>query len=86
MAENVEAVEIPFEGTPLPGYFMTPAARAHDGRTVLILTGFDGTGEELYFQAAHAGLERGFNVLVGEGPGQVGCLRFHSELDVSTRL
>ena len=80
MAENVEAVEIPFEGKPLPGYFMTPAARAHDGRTVLILTGFDGTGEELYFQAAHAGLERGFNVLVAEGPGQVGCLRFHPEL------
>jgi pimeloyl-ACP methyl ester carboxylesterase len=80
MAENVEVVEIPFEGKALPGYFMTPAASAQNGRTVLILTGFDGTGEELYFQAARAGLERGFNVLVAEGPGQVGCLRFHPEL------
>ncbi|MGA8291890.1 MAG: alpha/beta hydrolase, partial [Rhodoplanes sp.] len=80
MAERIEAVEMPFEGITLPGYFMTPAAGAANGRTVLVLTGFDGTGEELYFQTAKAGLERGFNVLVGEGPGQVGCLRFHPKL------
>lgn len=80
MAERVEAVEIPFEGVMLPGYFMTPVTGAADGRTVLVLTGFDGTGEELYFQAAKAGLERRFNVLVAEGPGQVGCLRFHPTL------
>lgn len=80
VTENIEAIEVPFEGKPLPGYFMAPAAGAENGCTVLILTGFDGTGEELYFQAARAGLERGFNVLVAEGPGQVGCLRFHPEL------
>ncbi len=80
MSERIEAVMIPFEAGPLPGYFMTPTAGAAHGRTVLILTGFDGTGEELYFQAARAGLERGFNVLVAEGPGQVGCLRFHPKL------
>lgn len=83
MAERVEPVEIPFDGVMLPGYFMTPprsAEHAADGRTVLVLTGFDGTGEELYFQTAKAGLERGFNVLVGEGPGQVGCLRLNPTL------
>lgn len=80
MAERVEPVEMPFEGIKLPGYFMTPAGGAANGRTVLVLTGFDGTGEELYFQTAKAGLERGFNVLAGEGPGQVGCLRFHPNL------
>lgn len=80
MAERVETVEIPFEGKSLPGYFMTPAAGAERGRTILILTGFDGTGEELYVQSARAALERRFNVLVAEGPGQVGCLRFHPEL------
>jgi pimeloyl-ACP methyl ester carboxylesterase len=80
MADRIEAVEIPFEGKMLPGYFMVPAAGAENGRTLLVLTGFDGTGEELYFQAARAGLERRFNVLVGEGPGQVGCLRFYPEL------
>jgi pimeloyl-ACP methyl ester carboxylesterase len=80
MPDRTEVVEIPFEGKALPGYFMTPAGGTKDGRTVLVLTGFDGTGEELYFQTARAGLERGFNVLVAEGPGQVGCLRFHPEL------
>jgi pimeloyl-ACP methyl ester carboxylesterase len=80
MGERIEAVEIGFEGKGLPGYFMTPAAGAENGRTILILTGFDGTGEELYVQSARAALERGFNVLVAQGPGQVGCLRFHPEL------
>jgi dienelactone hydrolase len=80
MDERIEAIEVPFEGGSLPGYFMSPAAGRENGRTALILTGFDGTGEELYFQAARAGLERGFNLLVAEGPGQVGCLRLHPEL------
>ena len=80
MAERVEAVEIPFAGKALPGYFMTPATGAPRGRTVLILTGFDGTAEELFVQTARAGLERGFNVLAAQGPGQVGSLRVHPEL------
>jgi alpha-beta hydrolase superfamily lysophospholipase len=80
MAHRVEPVEVPFEGSTMPGYFMTPATGVKDGRTLVVLTGFDGTGEELYFAAAAAGLERGFNVLVCEGPGQVGCLRLHPEL------
>jgi pimeloyl-ACP methyl ester carboxylesterase len=80
MAERVEAVEIPFAGKALPGYFMTPAAGTPRGRTVLILTGFDGTAEELFVQTARAGLERGFNVLAAQGPGQVGSLRVHPEL------
>src|SRR5262249_16147570 len=54
MAERVEAVEIPLEGKALPGYFMTPAAGAPQGRTVLILTGFDGTAEEPYLPTPRA--------------------------------
>lgn len=77
--DRIEAVEIPFEGLMLPGYFMTPA-RGANGRTLLVLTGFDGTGEELYFQTARAGLERGFTILAAEGPGQAGTLRFHPGL------
>ena len=80
MRDRIEPVEIPFEGKALPGYFMAPAGGAERGKTILILTGFDGTGEELYFQTAAAALDRGYNVLVGEGPGQVGCLRQHPDL------
>ena len=80
MPDRIEPVEIPFEGKALPGYFMAPVGGADRGKTIVILTGFDGTGEELYFQVAAAALERRYNVLIGEGPGQVGCLRLHPEL------
>jgi pimeloyl-ACP methyl ester carboxylesterase len=80
MLDRIEPIDIPFEGKALPGYFMVPISGAENGKTVVILTGFDGTGEELYFQAAAAALQRRFNVLVAEGPGQVGCMRFHPEL------
>lgn len=79
MDDTISAIDIPFEGIKLPGYLMTPARKAN-GRTLLILTGFDGTGEELYFQAARAGLERGFTVIVAEGPGQVGAMRRYPDL------
>jgi alpha-beta hydrolase superfamily lysophospholipase len=76
MRDKVEPIDIPFDGMQLPGYLMTPTVKPN-GRTILILTGFDGTGEELYFETARAGLERGFTVFVGQGPGQIGTLRFY---------
>ena len=41
----------------------------------MVLTGFDGTAEELYFQTGQAALDRGWNVLIAEGPGQAGFER-----------
>ena len=76
---HCEAVEIPYGGKSLPGYFMTP----HGGpgkKAIAIMSGFDGTCEETYFQAGLAGLERGYNVLLFAGPGQVDCLRRHPEM------
>jgi pimeloyl-ACP methyl ester carboxylesterase len=79
-----EVVQIPFEHIWLPGYFMQPASSdVRPRKTVIVLTGFDGTAEELYFQTGVAALERGWNVLLAEGPGQTGLLRFHP--DVSFR-
>lgn len=80
LADRIEPVVTPFEGLELPGYFMTPAGGARNGRTLVVMTGFDGTGEELYFESGRAGLERGYNVFVTEGPGQVGTLRLHPGL------
>lgn len=79
MVDKVTPVDIPFEGLKLPGYVMMPAARPN-GRTLVVLTGFDGTGEELYFETARAGLERGFIVFIGQGPGQVGTQRIYPDL------
>ena len=80
MTDRIEPIEVPFEGKMLPGYFMAPAAGADRGKSIVILTGFDGTAEELYFETAAAALERRYNVFIAEGPGQVGCMRAHPEL------
>jgi pimeloyl-ACP methyl ester carboxylesterase len=78
MPWRTDVVQIPFERVWLPGYFMQPASGdTRPRKTVIVLTGFDGTAEELYFQTGLAALERGWNVLLAEGPGQTGLLRFH---------
>jgi len=71
----VEVLEIPFEGTTLPGYFFSAVpAGAPDAAakraTVVLIDGYDGTTEELYFWNARAALDRGYNVLAFDGPGQ----------------
>lgn len=71
----VERVRIPYEGTTLPGYFYHVDDSHAPRRTLLSLGGFDSTGEELYFFAAAAALQRGYNVLTFEGPGQGEPLR-----------
>jgi len=72
----IEVVDIPYEGTTLPGYFLR--ADGDDGTprpTVIIHNGFDGTGEEIYAFGGRAGQERGFHVLAFEGPGQGQVIR-----------
>lgn len=71
----VEVVEIPYEGTTLPGYFLQVDDSGVARPTVIVQTGFDGTGEELYFSTGVAALQRGYNCLIFEGPGQGGALR-----------
>lgn len=69
-----ESVEIPYEDTVLPGYFFR-ARNSHAPRPTLILnTGFDGTAEELYFDAV-AALRRGYHCLTFDGPGQGQVIR-----------
>lgn len=43
--------------------------------TIVIHTGFDGTQEELYSQCVMAALQRGYNCLTFEGPGQGRVIR-----------
>ncbi len=74
-----ETIEIPFGGIKLPGYFISPAAGAEKGPTILIMSGFDGTAEELYFYLGAGAVASGYNVLLFEGPGQVGPIHMHPE-------
>ncbi len=78
-AWKTESVLIPFgrENDFLPGYFITPSRGSGRRKTLLAQSGFDGTAEEMYFAIGKAALERGYNVLLFEGPGQTGKRRFH---------
>jgi pimeloyl-ACP methyl ester carboxylesterase len=76
---SFEPIEIPFEGTTtLPGYFyrVNNGNKTNTARPTLIVHGgFDSTLEELYASAAAPALERGYNCLTFEGPGQGGVIR-----------
>ena len=65
-------VEIPYEKTSLPGYFYRPDTSGRVRPTVIMHTGFDGSAEEMHFSGAQAAVERGYNVLTFDGPGQFG--------------
>jgi dienelactone hydrolase len=70
-----EAVEIPYEDTPLPGYFFRVDDSGKQRPTVITMTGMDGYQEETYFGVVAAALECGYNCLTYDGPGQGGVLR-----------
>lgn len=76
----MEAARIPYEETWLPAYYFRPKDDPAPRKTVVIFTGFDGCGEELYFEVGRGALERGYNALLIEGPGQTGTTRFQPEL------
>jgi len=70
-----EPVNIPYEGTSLPGYFYRVDRSAAPRPTLLIHGGYDSTAEEQYFETVPAVLARGYHCLVFEGPGQGRVLR-----------
>jgi len=72
-----ESIEIPYEGTTLPGYLyhVKDNINTIPRPTLIVHGGFDSTLEELYTSAAAPALERGYNCLTFEGPGQGGVIR-----------
>jgi len=73
-AAPIEPVEIPYEATSLPGY-LHRVDQTDQRRPLLIMhTGFDGSAEEMHWSGAQAAVERGYNVLAFDGPGQSGPL------------
>jgi pimeloyl-ACP methyl ester carboxylesterase len=76
---KVEPIEIPYEQSTLPRYFYssnnTMSSSKQKQPTLIAHGGFDSTLEELYTAAAAPALERGYNCLTFEGPGQGGVIR-----------
>ncbi len=75
---NVEFIEVPYEGTSLPAYFMkSPLARGR-APTVVLFDGLDNCKE---MSVLFAGVElafRGFHTLAIDGPGQGEALRLRN--------
>ena len=70
----IEPVEIPYEHTTLPGYLHRVDNSARRRPLLIMHTGFDGSAEENHWNGARAAVERGYNVLSFDGPGQFGPL------------
>ncbi|MEF2979334.1 alpha/beta hydrolase family protein [Subtercola sp. YIM 133946] len=65
-----DVLELPFGETTLPAYFYRASPDDGPRPTVILVDGYDGTAEELYFANGAAALARGYNVLAFDGPGQ----------------
>jgi dienelactone hydrolase len=69
-----EAVEIPYEGTTLSGYFLRPDDSSEPRPTIVAFPGYDAPVEESYHAAATPALRRGYSALLFDGPGQASSL------------
>lgn len=63
--------DIPFEDKILPCYLLRPNSTDEKLPTLIVATGGEGTSMEMYFWIGAAGLERGYNILLFEGPGNL---------------
>jgi len=71
----IEPVEIPYQNTTLPGYFHRVDHSDRKRPLLIIHSGFDGgSAQEVHDNGARAAVERGYNVLAFDGPGQFGPL------------
>lgn len=86
----LEAVEIPYEGKSLPGYFYPGQGRPDKKvAAVIYIPGADVLKEELYFMGGRGIVDRGMALLTMDGPGQGASLRhrgIHSRFDFEVPL
>jgi pimeloyl-ACP methyl ester carboxylesterase len=66
----IEILEIPFEGTTLPAYFVRVDNSGRPRPTLICTNGYDSNIQEMYFAHAVAATRRGYNCLLFDGPGQ----------------
>lgn len=78
MWHTFEYHELTYKSIDLPVYFMAPNADEHKRKTLMIVSGFDGTLEEEYMMRGISALERGYNVVLFAGPGQMDVFRTYS--------
>lgn len=75
---DMERVEVPYEGTTLPAWFLRGQGVTRNAPTVVLFNGLDGSKE---VTVMYGGLElaaRGINTLAIDGPGQGEALRLQN--------
>jgi len=72
---DMQVVNLPWGSTPLPAYHFR-ASKAK-GKTLMLISGYDGTLEETWIAYGRAALARGYHLLLIAGPGQMDTLRFY---------
>jgi hypothetical protein len=70
----VEPIEIPYEGTTLAGYFFRPDTSGARRPTFILNNGSDGPVISQWSLGGHAAVERGWNAITFDGPGQGAAL------------
>ena len=74
-----EQVRIPYEDSWLPGWLLRPDDRPVRRPTVVLNNGADSQSVALYAFGGAAAIERGYNALIFEGPGQ-GSMLFERQV------
>jgi dienelactone hydrolase len=67
-------MDVPYEGTTLPGYLLRPDDTGAARPTLVVTNGSDGTLPGLLGYGAAEALQRGWNAFVFDGPGQQSML------------
>jgi len=74
-----EPVRVPYGDSWLPGYLLKPDSRPVRRPTVILTNGEDAQNVRLWAYGGAAALERGYNALIFEGPGQ-GSMLFQRQV------
>ncbi len=74
-----EPVKIPYGGSWMPGYLLRPDNRPLRRPTVILNNGEDAQNIRMWAFGGAAALERGYNALIFEGPGQ-GSMLFERQI------
>ncbi len=70
----VDRVEIPYEDTKLAGYFFRPDTSGERRPTIILNNGSDGPVISQWSLGGHAAVDRGWNAITFDGPGQGAAL------------
>ena len=65
----IDRVQVPYDGTTLPGYFVRAEGRKVPAATILYMNGADSLSEEAYFTVALPASKAGYSCLVYNAPG-----------------